>query len=185
MARTLNRILHTACGCIGRQQIGALDENDTTTWFTGEDGSTPIDGPEQHTVMATWTVLDETGNEIDTLSIDGASWRTLENQGLLCEDELFEEVQRGVTLEDALAAQVNLLANTYRHCGQSWRDEWSCACNDRCPVCNKEIEPAESETLRSLEEGQGGIYTVIEALGSEGPDDADAGADLESLHTEA
>lgn len=183
MARTLNRTLHTACGCIGRQQLGALDENTAITWLTREDGSTPIDGPEQHTVMATWTVLEETGNEIDALSIDGASWRTLEDQALLCEDELFEEViQRGATIEDALAAQVNLLANTYRHCGQSWRDEWSCACNDRCPVCNKEIEPAESETIRSLEERQGGVYTVADAMGSEGSDAA--GAELESLHTE-
>jgi len=22
-----------------------------------------------------------------------------------------------------------------------WEDEWDCACNDRCPSCNKEIEP--------------------------------------------
>jgi len=28
-----------------------------------------------------------------------------------------------------------------------WSDEWSCACNDRCPTCNKEIEPYESEEI--------------------------------------
>lgn len=28
-----------------------------------------------------------------------------------------------------------------------WTDEWSCACNDRCPKCNKEIEPYESEEI--------------------------------------
>jgi hypothetical protein len=26
--------------------------------------------------------------------------------------------------------------NHDRHCGQEWEDERSCACNDRCPVCN-------------------------------------------------
>jgi hypothetical protein len=26
-------------------------------------------------------------------------------------------------------------------CGTKWTDEWSCACNDRCPNCRAEIEP--------------------------------------------
>jgi hypothetical protein len=32
---------------------------------------------------------------------------------------------------------------SYHHdeCDASWVDEWSCACNDRCPVCDAEIEP--------------------------------------------
>jgi uncharacterized protein with PIN domain len=42
--------------------------------------------------------------------------------------------------------------NHYRHCGQEWSDEWSCACNDRCPVCNAEIEPYESEETGECEE---------------------------------
>lgn len=37
--------------------------------------------------------------------------------------------------------------NTYEHCGITWDDEWSCACNDRCPVCNAEIEPSDSEEI--------------------------------------
>jgi hypothetical protein len=37
--------------------------------------------------------------------------------------------------------------NHYRHCGQEWEDVWSCECNDRCPVCNKEIEPYASDDL--------------------------------------
>jgi hypothetical protein len=31
--------------------------------------------------------------------------------------------------------------------GTEWSDEWSCACNDKCPTCNKEIEPYESEEI--------------------------------------
>jgi hypothetical protein len=31
--------------------------------------------------------------------------------------------------------------------GAAWEDQWSCTCNDRCPVCNKEIEPGESVDL--------------------------------------
>ncbi len=38
--------------------------------------------------------------------------------------------------------------NYYRcTCGTEWSDEWSCMCNDRCPNCNLEIEPHESEEL--------------------------------------
>lgn len=31
--------------------------------------------------------------------------------------------------------------------GSGWEDTWSCMCNDRCPVCNAEIEPYASEEL--------------------------------------
>lgn len=37
--------------------------------------------------------------------------------------------------------------NKYRHCGQEWEDVWDSACNDRCPVCNAEIEPYHSEEV--------------------------------------
>ncbi len=32
-------------------------------------------------------------------------------------------------------------------CEVGWTDEWSCACNDRCPECDAEIEPFEAEDL--------------------------------------
>lgn len=32
-------------------------------------------------------------------------------------------------------------------CGTKWDDEGDCMCNDKCPECNKEIEPYESEDL--------------------------------------
>jgi hypothetical protein len=31
--------------------------------------------------------------------------------------------------------------------GIEWDDEWDCMCNDRCPACNAEIEPYESEDI--------------------------------------
>ncbi len=36
--------------------------------------------------------------------------------------------------------------NKYRceACNEEWEDTWDCACNDKCPRCNKEIEPFES-----------------------------------------
>ena len=32
--------------------------------------------------------------------------------------------------------------------GTKWQDEWTCMCNDRCPECNAEIEPYESEEIK-------------------------------------
>lgn len=31
--------------------------------------------------------------------------------------------------------------------GEEWEDVWLHACNDRCPVCNKEITPYKSEEV--------------------------------------
>src|SRR5215831_5732402 len=46
------------------------------------------------------------------------------------------------------------LRKLYRHdaCGVSWTDEWSCACNDRCPLCEAEIEPYDFVDLSVLVE---------------------------------
>jgi hypothetical protein len=43
-----------------------------------------------------------------------------------------------------------IFENRYRHCGQIWIDTWSCMCNDRCPVCNSEIEPYFSMDVTAL-----------------------------------
>ncbi|WP_235048846.1 hypothetical protein [Methylomonas sp. MK1] len=39
--------------------------------------------------------------------------------------------------------------NQYRcpYCKTEWEDIWDCGCNDRCPDCNKEIEPYESALI--------------------------------------
>lgn len=39
--------------------------------------------------------------------------------------------------------------NQYRcpYCQTEWEDSWDCGCNDRCPDCNKEIEPYESALI--------------------------------------
>ena len=31
--------------------------------------------------------------------------------------------------------------------GTKWHDEWSCTCNDRCPICDIEVEPYFSEDI--------------------------------------
>lgn len=42
--------------------------------------------------------------------------------------------------------------NHYRHakCAIGWNMNWSCTCNDRCPVCDAEIEAHDSDDLTIL-----------------------------------
>ena len=44
---------------------------------------------------------------------------------------------------------MTVLLNHYHcvECNTSWTDEWSCACDDDCPVCGRDIEPHHSEEL--------------------------------------
>ena len=37
--------------------------------------------------------------------------------------------------------------NHYKHCGETWTDEWDATCDDECPVCGKDIQPYKSEDI--------------------------------------
>lgn len=50
---------------------------------------------------------------------------------------------------------------TCPECKVSWDDVWSAACNDRCPECDKEIEPEESEDIVNDDETCMKIYQII------------------------
>ena len=39
--------------------------------------------------------------------------------------------------------------NRYSHCGVEWENTWESSCNDKCPICGKEIEPYQSEELEN------------------------------------
>ena len=41
--------------------------------------------------------------------------------------------------------------NFYRHCKTKWDDCWDSTCNDKCPVCGKEISPYKSEEYKEDE----------------------------------
>lgn len=48
--------------------------------------------------------------------------------------------------------KVQMYRNFYRcPCGEKWQDDWDCKCNDRCPSCDKEIEPYKSKKLKEGE----------------------------------
>jgi len=34
------------------------------------------------------------------------------------------------------------------YCETEWTDEWDFVCNDKCPKCNKEIEPYKHEEVK-------------------------------------
>jgi len=53
-------------------------------------------------------------------------------------------------LDEAVATAEEIRFINHYRCpddGTEWSDEWSCTCNDKCPTCNKEIEPYESEDI--------------------------------------
>ena len=54
-------------------------------------------------------------------------------------------------------------------CGTRWEDEWSCCCDDECPVCgSRNWSPYESEDLTEIVEERDGELVVLRS-----PDDAD------------
>ena len=43
----------------------------------------------------------------------------------------------------------HMYINHYRHCDTEWEDKWLYMCNDKCPVCGKEITPYDSEEIEN------------------------------------
>jgi hypothetical protein len=66
-------------------------------------------------------------------------------------------------MEDALRAVVDWANYTFVHCGQSFYSDWSCAADEECPVCGKDISPLddEVEVFRKLEEEEDGRFTIF------------------------
>ena len=64
----------------------------------------------------------------------------------------------------------------YRHdkCGTRWKDQWSCACNDKCPTCGAEIEPYDWDDLSIVvkedDVGSGWIVLVSSPIAEHTPD---------------
>jgi hypothetical protein len=64
-------------------------------------------------------------------------------------------------------------------CGTSWEDEWSCCCDDECPVCGSgDWSPYESEDLTEVVEESGGVFVVLRS-----PDNADDRPDYAAIAT--
>lgn len=46
-------------------------------------------------------------------------------------------------------------------CEASWQDEWSCACDDECPVCGHDISPDDSDDLSvCVTEADNGTFII-------------------------
>jgi hypothetical protein len=62
-------------------------------------------------------------------------------------------------------------------CCTTWSDEWSCACNDRCPTCNAEIEPFDYDDLTYIVEPRAqGKFVVMFS-----PDTAESSPNYEAI----
>lgn len=56
-------------------------------------------------------------------------------------------VIKNVTLLDPILEPIKYINYYECPCGCMWTDTWDCNCNDRCPECNKEIEPYDWEEI--------------------------------------
>jgi len=67
--------------------------------------------------------------------------------------------------------QVRWYENSYLcpKCNSRWTDEWSCTCNDRCPVCDLESSPTSSRDLsRGLLPEEFELASLIASPSAEG-----------------
>jgi transcription initiation factor IIE alpha subunit len=48
-----------------------------------------------------------------------------------------------------MTPKMSAYVNYYRCSRDSidWADAWSCTCNDKCPICNAEVEPFRSDEI--------------------------------------
>ncbi len=76
----------------------------------------------------------------------------------------FFDVATALAAYDESQYKAPWFRNYYRHCGQEWQDEHDCMCNDKCPVCNKEIEPYTSDDLTDGEPDPVPMTTYIHLL---------------------
>jgi hypothetical protein len=117
--------------------------DDDMHWEGPDDDDTPTD-------EATFELFGDDGQPAkERVTINADAWRELDSTGSL--DDLISDVTSGGSLIDALQAQLAEVENSYAcPCGHAWQDTWTCACNDRCPSCNREIEPTSSTWRQEL-----------------------------------
>jgi hypothetical protein len=77
--------------------------------------------------------------------------------------------------------------NNYRHedCDAEWTDEWSCMCNDRCPTCDHEIEPYDSEDLSIIVEESPTEGWIVRVSPDEAEHDPDYSETLFTMRVDA
>src|SRR5205085_4372420 len=70
----------------------------------------------------------------------------------------------GVTVCGPEAVGMAWFVNHYEceRCGGTWRDEWSCMCDDDCPHCGaRHMTPDESEDLTEVIDERGAEFIVL------------------------
>jgi hypothetical protein len=59
------------------------------------------------------------------------------------------EVRKAITFGPTNSRTEYSFRNYYQcpNDGTTWHDDWNCMCDDRCPTCDMEVEPYESEDI--------------------------------------
>ncbi len=168
--------LHTSLDAIEARakSLGVTHPNDdvyvTLMFSTGQQETLPIRGIAHHAFansrdVDTAVIFDDRRGNRDSVRLTGDAWRTLLQRLPEVLDKI--SVERGESthssMEDALRAVVDWANYTFVHCGQPFYSDWSCAADEECPVCGKDISPLddEVEVFRKLEEEEDGRFTIF------------------------
>lgn len=59
------------------------------------------------------------------------------------------EIRKRINITPTESSHELVFRNYYRcpNDETTWKDDWSCMCNDRCPICGTEVEPYDSEDI--------------------------------------
>jgi len=135
----------------GISTIAYLMNNADFEWASTQAEDMGTDASTELVVLldtVTFHAIDENDNAVETISV---SIPELEELLKTSKDGMLFFAPEGQ--EDAFEAQVmgddqiieeSAYTNHYTHCGQNWEMTADSQCNDRCPICNAEIEPHHS-----------------------------------------
>lgn len=135
--------------------------------------------------------LNDIGRLYDADSTTGVSLSDIVLLDQRSEHEVMDQRARSIVLhapcpdpadlyaDDRRDSAANLCPylNHYRcDCGEAWTDQWSCACDDRCPACNAATAPSKTVDLISRDQiapevfdvrMTGALIAALEMLASE------------------
>lgn len=57
-----------------------------------------------------------------------------------CRDDANRFTQDQLDAKHPKGWKEQIFSIDYKHCDTEWTQEWSCACDDKCPKCDKDIE---------------------------------------------
>lgn len=101
------------------------------------------------------------GKLLERVVLDKEAWKALKSDAEF--SSISQDVASGASLQSSLKGQLDVFVNQFDHCGTSYEDTWSCACDAECPKCGKDVSPFDSIAMRTLDEGHDGVFRLTQS----------------------